>query len=81
VSSDRINFTKPIPAGTIVEIVARVKELGRTSIKINVEIYVEHMYEEHRELAIQGTLTFVALDVDKKPISILEHLKTLGVEL
>lgn len=81
VSSDRINFNKPIPAGTIVEIVARVKELGRTSIKINVEIYVEHMYDEHRELAIQGTLTFVALDVDKKPISILEHLKTLGVEL
>ena len=81
VSSDRINFNKPIPAGTIVEIVARVKELGRTSIKINVEIYVEHMYDEHRELAIQGPLTFVALDVDKKPISILEHLKTLGVEL
>jgi len=81
VSSDRINFNKPIPAGTIVEIVARVKELGRTSIKINVEIYVEHMYDEHRELAIQGTLTFVALDIDKKPISILEHLKTLGVEL
>jgi acyl-CoA hydrolase len=81
VSSDRINFNKPIPAGTIVEIVAKVSELGRTSVKINVEVYIEQMYEESRELAIHGVLTFVAIDSDKKPVSIVDHLRKLGVDL
>lgn len=81
VSSDKINFTKPIPEGTIVEVVAIVRDLGRTSIKISVDIYIEQMYEEKRELAIHGELTFVALDANKKPVSIVDHLKSLGVEM
>ncbi len=77
VSSDRINFNKPIPSGTIVELIARVTEVGRTSLKVGVDIYVEQMYEEHRELAIHGVLTFVALGEDKRPVSILEHLEKM----
>lgn len=74
VSSDRINFNKPIPAGTIVEVVARVTELGNTSLKVGVDIFIEQMYEEKRELAIHGILTFVAVDEEMKPVPILSHL-------
>lgn len=73
VSSDRIDFTKPIPAGTIVELIGKVEKVGRTSLKIGVEIYVEQMYEEHRELAIKGTFTFVAIDADKNPVPVLDE--------
>lgn len=34
VSSDRIDFTKPIPAGTIIELVGRVTHIGNTSLKV-----------------------------------------------
>ena len=71
VSSDRIDFTKPIPAGTIVELVGKVVHVGRTSLKVHVEIYVERMYHDERELAITGTFTFVAIDENKKPVSVL----------
>jgi len=81
ISSDKINFTKPIPAGTIVEIVAVVTDVGRTSVKVGVDIFIEKMYEESRELAIHGVLTFVALDENKRPVSIVDHLKKMGVEL
>lgn len=74
VSTDRIDFKKAIPSGSIIEAIARVDSIGRTSLKIKVEIYLEHMYEEGRELAIQGLFTFVALDGDKKPIPVLEGL-------
>lgn len=74
VSSDRINFNKPIPSGTLVEVIAKVIDVGRTSLKINVDVFVEQMYEEKRELAIQGTFTFVAIDDAKKPVDIKEHL-------
>lgn len=70
VSSDRVDFTHPIPAGTIIELVGRVKKVGRTSLKIEVEIYVEEMYAETREKAVTGTFTFVALDINNKPAQI-----------
>ena len=74
VSSDKINFEKAIPSGSIIEAIARVDSVGRTSLKVKVEIYLEHMYEEGREIAIQGMFTFVALGEDKKPIPVLEGL-------
>src|SRR5690606_9522433 len=71
VSSDRIDFTVPIPSGTIVELIARVMQVGRTSLKVEVRIMVEEMYNGNREEAIKGVFTFVAIDEHKKPISIL----------
>ncbi len=67
VSSDRIDFRKPIPAGTIAELVGRVTHVGNTSLKITVEIFVEHMYSDHKEEAIKGEFTFVAIDENKNP--------------
>jgi acyl-CoA hydrolase len=72
VSSDKIDFTRPIPAGTIIELVGKVQHIGNTSLKVLVEIYVEEMYSFKREMAITGTFTFVAIDEHKKPVKILE---------
>ncbi|UFH55614.1 acyl-CoA thioesterase [Spirosoma sp. KNUC1025] len=71
VSSDKINFTKPIPAGTIIELIGRVARIGNTSLQINVEIYVEEMYSFERHQAIHGSFTFVAIDEDKQPIQVV----------
>lgn len=70
VSSDRIDFTKPIPAGTIIELVGRVISTGNTSLKVRVEVYIEQMYSHTREMAITGEFTFVAIDEQKKPVAI-----------
>lgn len=71
VSSDRIDFKKPIPHGTIIELVGRVTYLGNTSIKVRVDIYIEQMYDEGREKAITGDFTFVAIDEEKRPVKII----------
>jgi len=72
VSSDRIDFNKPIPAGTIVELIGTVSHIGNTSMKVRVEIYVEQMYSDHREKAVTGEFSFVAIDEHKKPVSIIK---------
>ena len=72
VSSDRIDFKKSIPAGTIIELVGRVKQVGNTSMKVSVEIYVEQMYAEGRDLAVHGEFTFVAIDEHKKSVKIIQ---------
>jgi acyl-CoA hydrolase len=74
VSSDKIDFTKPIPAGTIIELIGTVTRIGNTSLDVKVEIYIEQMYSNHREKAISGNFTFVALDENKKPIKILDDI-------
>ncbi len=71
VASDRIDFTKPIPSGTIVELVGRVIHLGNTSLKVLVEIYVEEMYSNHRQKAISGTFTLVAINDQKEPVRLV----------
>lgn len=71
VSSDKIDFKKPIPAGTIIELKGKVAYLGTTSLKVRVDIYVEEMYSDSREKAVSGEFTFVAIDKDKKPVKIL----------
>jgi len=70
VSSDRIDFTHPIPAGTIIELIGRVEHVGNTSMKVRVDIFVEQMYQEGREKAVTGIFTFVALDENHKPTSV-----------
>ncbi len=72
VSSDRIDFTRPIPAGTIVELIGKITNIGNTSLKVQVEIFVEQMYSENREKAVTGQFTFVAIDDNKLPVQILK---------
>ncbi|HAW91325.1 MULTISPECIES: acyl-CoA thioesterase [unclassified Arsukibacterium] len=71
VCSDRVDFKESIPAGTIIELVARVEHVGRTSIKVHVDIFVENMYSDDQHKAISGNFTFVALDSERKPTPVL----------
>ncbi len=72
VSTNKIDFKRPIPGGTIIEIVGKIEHVGNTSIQVKVEIYVEEMYHEKREKAIEGVFTMVAVGEDKKPVRILK---------
>nr|MBF0682279.1 acyl-CoA thioesterase [Pseudomonas sp.] len=71
VSSDRIDFNHPIPAGSIVELIGRVVKVGNTSLKVEVEVFLEHMYSDGRELAIKGLFSFVAVGDDNRPVPVL----------
>ncbi len=71
VSTDRIDFKHAIPAGSIVELIGRVIAVGNTSLKVEVEVFVEGMYCGGRERAISGVFSFVAIDDGKKPVPVL----------
>ena len=71
VSSDKIDFKQPIPAGTIVELDGYVIHIGNTSLKVRVDIYVEEMYSDYREKAVSGEFALVAIDENKEPVKIV----------
>lgn len=72
VTSDQIHFKQAIPAGTLIELVAKVVYVGNTSIKVQVDIYLEEMYRDQRDKAITGMFTFVAIDEERNPIRVVE---------
>ena len=63
VSSDKIDFNVPIPSGTIIELVGKVIRMGNTSLDIKVDIYIELMNSDKRELAISGLP--IKIDINK----------------
>lgn len=71
VSSDKIDFKESIPAGSFADLEANIVHVGRTSLKVQVDIYLESMYKDDRHKAISGIFSFVALDEDKKPTPVL----------
>lgn len=73
VSTEKIDFTTPIPQGTIVELVARVDRVGQSSCVVKVEIFMEDMYSYDRAKVVTGYFTFVAIGDDKKPVPILDN--------
>ncbi|KFF06307.1 acyl-CoA thioesterase [Flavobacterium reichenbachii] len=75
ISTGQIDFRKAIPAGTLIELVAKVDSVGRTSCKIHVDIFMEQMYSELRETVVSGTFSFVAVDENKNPVPILDNLE------
>jgi acyl-CoA hydrolase len=72
VSSDKIDFKKPIPYGTIIELIGQVVKVGNTSLQVRVDIFTEQMYSDEREIAVSGNFTFVAIDENKNPVKILK---------
>ena len=75
ISTGQIDFKKAIPAGTLIELIAKVDSVGKTSCKIHVDIFMEQMYSELRETVVSGTFSFVAVDENKKPTPILDDLE------
>jgi acyl-CoA hydrolase len=49
----------------LVELIGKVKYVGNSSLKINIEVFVEEMYAEIREKAVSGDFTMVAIDEEK----------------
>lgn len=66
VSSDKVNFKMPIPAGSFVELDAQVVRVGNSSIEVSVDVYREDMYQENRVLALHGNFIFVSLNKTRK---------------
>ncbi|BBH52005.1 acyl-CoA thioesterase [Fluviispira sanaruensis] len=71
VSLDKTDFQKPIPAGTFADIHGKVIFVGNKSLKIQVQIFIEQMYTNQRDLAVSGVFSMVALNENGKPTSVL----------
>ena len=66
VNTENIKFLKAVNPDSIVEVVGRVEKTEAVKLKVKVEIFVEEMYGQARDKAIEGVFVFVAMDENKK---------------
>lgn len=71
VSSDRIDFNTPMPGGNFVELVGNIQTIGKSSVVVEVTMFLESMFSEEKKQAVKGNFTLVAIDDSKSPINIL----------
>ncbi|MCG8429334.1 MAG: acyl-CoA thioesterase [Chromatiales bacterium] len=61
-------FIKPVFVGDLVSCYAGAEKIGRTSITVQVDIYAERSRDPNtKELVAKATITYVAVDDDRKP--------------
>lgn len=55
-------FLTPVHVGAVVSCYANVLEIGRSSIKINVEVWINHKVTHEPAKVTEGEFVFVAVD-------------------
>ena len=65
--SEQVDFHVPVRQGQLVELVARVVEVGRSSMQVEVELHTEDPHAGTRHLCTRGRFVMIALDADGKP--------------
>ena len=67
---DGISFLQPVRVGDTVACYARVESVGRTSMKVPVEVWVQRYMRTEQTLVIRVVFTYVAVDQMGSPIPV-----------
>ncbi len=70
VAVENIVFHKPVFVGDCLECYAYLEKIGRTSLTIRVETFVERREKEEKEKITEGRFVYVAIDKNRQAIEI-----------
>ncbi len=68
--SEQVDFRVPVRQGQLVELIARIVEVGRSSMQVEVELHTEDPHAGTRHLCTCGRFVMIALDVGGRPAPI-----------
>ena len=69
-SVNHVAFNKAVPVGSVLTIEAKVSRAFHSSMEIFVDVWTENIQDGQKEKVNEGIYTFVALDVNGKPIQV-----------
>ena len=70
VAMEGMSFLQPVRVGDTVACYAWVEKIGRTSMTIPVEVWVQRYMDGRQERVTRGVFTYVAVDGAGKPIPV-----------
>jgi uncharacterized protein (TIGR00369 family) len=69
-SSEKVDFLSPVLEGDLVEFIGRVVRVGRTSVRVGIEMFSENLLSGERKLCTRGEFVMVAIDREGIPIPV-----------
>lgn len=73
VGIDAMVFKKPLFVGDLVKIYTEIARQGRSSVTIKTEVWADRRQSKAVEMVTEGLFTFVAIDAQRKPVTILTN--------
>jgi acyl-CoA thioesterase YciA len=70
VAMEGMSFLQPVRVGDRVACYGRIDKIGRTSMRIPIEVWVTRYQTGERVKVTHGVFTYVAIGTDGKPISV-----------
>jgi acyl-CoA thioesterase YciA len=70
VAVDGMSFLQPVRVGDTIACYARVESIGRTSMKIPVEVWAQRYRRQEQLLVTRAVFTYVAVDEEGRPIPV-----------
>ena len=65
--SEQVDFHVPVRQGQLVELVARIAGVGRSSMQVEVALHTEDPHAGTRHLCTRGRFVMIALDANGRP--------------
>lgn len=72
VAMDSIQFHQPVRVGDVVSLWCRTMRIGRTSIRIHVEVLANPRWSEDERKVTEAEVTMVAIDESRRPIPLID---------
>ena len=69
-SSEKVDFHTPVREGDLIEFVGRVLRVGRTSVRVGIEMFSENLLSGERKLCTTGEFVMVAVDRTGRSIAV-----------
>lgn len=70
VKAENIRFLKPVVSDTILELVGSVVKTSQVRLFINVEVFAESLYSDHREKVLDADFVFVPCNDELHPVAL-----------
>ena len=70
--SEKVEFRSPVKQGELVELTGTVVDVGRTSLRIEIEMQREDLLTGDRSLCTTGEFVMVAVDENGRPAPIVD---------
>lgn len=78
VAIEAMTFRKPVNVGDVVSVFCTAVRLGRTSITVHIEAWVQRRNESQLILVTDGNYTYVAIDDEGRPQPIRQHSQSVS---
>ena len=68
--SEKVEFRAPVKEGDLIELRGRIGHVGRSSIRVDIDMYAENLLTGCRILCTTGSFVMVAVDEKGRPVPV-----------